>query len=34
MVEEITVTEGLPTTWMPLSIVVMFSMIKDALEDY
>ena len=30
----ITITNGNPTTLMPLSFVTIVSMIKDALEDY
>jgi len=34
MYKPISVTAGVPTTFLPLSIVVVISMIKDIIEDY
>jgi len=34
MVDEISISAGFPTQLMPLSTVLLVSMLKDAYEDY
>ena len=34
LIQSISTTEGRPTVYIPLSVIVLFSMIKDCFEDY
>jgi len=33
MIQEITISEGIPTIYIPLVVIIIVTMLKDAFED-